>query len=257
MTGHDKPTDEPLDPVDAAVDQRLTTAARQARATTHTPDRHAFLAAARTRRDRLRRRRRAWTIATPVAAAVIVIVAVGVIASGGDNTSMNASTGGRTEAIASSASAAPSCPDKPGAPNTAAGRPMFDFTPTALALCTYGVDGRLLATNAVPGPNQPNVSETLDYLQRAYVDQSSGSGEPNCADDEIAVNRIGVIGSDDVRTATAWISSVGCTTPRGPSDGAQHERVPESGSAVGATDGSPADTQSNPPPDDPTSPASP
>lgn len=93
MTGNDDAGNEQLDPVDAAVDQRLTAAIRSARMAARSPDRHAFLAAAQVRRDRVRRRRRGWLVVTPIVAAALVLVAIGVTASGGDNTSMQASTG--------------------------------------------------------------------------------------------------------------------------------------------------------------------
>lgn len=249
MTPHDEPTETPFDPIDAAVDQHLTAATRQARAATHALDRHAFLAAARTRRDRLRRRRRAWTVATPIVAAALVVVAVGVIASGGDNSSTHLASSSQAQASASTASGALTCPTTPGSPNTESGKPLFDFTPTALELCTYGSDGRLVATNAVPGPGQASVGETLDYLQRAYVDRPAGSGETNCAPDEIAVNRIGVVTGDEDHTEIAWIASAGCTTPGDPAD--------ERGSAIGTTEGSPADGRGNPTPIEPSGPTSP
>ncbi|HET8931672.1 MAG TPA: hypothetical protein VFN21_13510 [Acidimicrobiales bacterium] len=94
MTEHDASADTPHDPVQTAVDRRLATAMQRARNATRPPDRHAFLARARNRRDRLRRRRRTLTVATPIAAAAVVLVAIGVIATGGDHPSMQASTGG-------------------------------------------------------------------------------------------------------------------------------------------------------------------
>jgi hypothetical protein len=435
MTGHDEPTGAPFDPIDAAVDQRLTAATRQARATTPSPDRHTFLAAARTRRDRLRRRRRAWTVATPLVAAALVVVAIGVLATGGDTTSMHASspavaepqvdarspikvhpsTGlvdGQTVRVAAYAAAqatfsqcavvrspngsqfyacnpdpsdrsdavdghvpagstkdapvargsltvherlrgrlfllsypeggatgmiteasdiscgadtiatvtpvptgtetdtpAPTtvdrsapgqratpnqagepcvvmatglfhtvrylpyrapisfagsqvsttrtCPTAPGTPNIELGERLFDFTPTALTLCTYGVDGRLVDTVAVPGPDQPSVGETLDYIQRSYVDRPLGPDGPRCADDAVAVNLIGVIASSSAHSRTAWIATAGCTTPGGPSGGTKHDRTPESGSAIGTTEGSPASTRRTPPPSEPIEPAAP
>lgn len=104
MTDHDTPddeapdipVDEPLDPVEAIVDEHLTAAIRNVRAATRRPDRHAFVARAQTRRDRLRRRRRTWTVATPIAAAVLALVAVGVIATGGHHSTTSTATRAQT-----------------------------------------------------------------------------------------------------------------------------------------------------------------
>lgn len=435
MTPHDDVADEQLDPVDGAVDQRLAAALRDARTATRSPDRHAFLAAARVRRDRVRRRRRGWIVATPIVAAALVLVAIGVIASGGDTSSMNASSlaeaepqvdartpirvqpstglvdgqtvrvtayaaaqatfsqcaivrspngsqfyacnhdpsdlsdavdghvpagstedapvargsltvherlrgrlflltypeGGATGMITEASdiscgadtiatvtpvptgtetdTSAPTtvdrsvpghrappdqagepcvvmatglfhtvqylpyrapitfggaqvsttltCPTAPGTPNTEAGERLFDFTPTALTLCTYGVDGRLVATNAVPGPDQPSVGETLDYIQRSYVDRPLLPDGPRCTDDAVAVNLIGVIATGGAHSSTAWIATAACTTPDGTSGGAQHDRIPESGNAIGTTGGSPADTDAMPTPTEPSGPTSP
>ncbi len=112
MTHHDASADTPRDPLDAAVDQRLTAAVRAARTATRPPDRHAFLAKAQTRRDRLRRRRRGWVVAAPIAAAAVVLVTIGVVAIGGGHTQMNASTGTKAAAGVDSATPIRVSPDR-------------------------------------------------------------------------------------------------------------------------------------------------
>ncbi len=82
MTDHDRPTDEAPDHLEAAVDRHLTAAVRAARTATHPPERHAFLTAARIRRDRRRRRRRTLTITAPIVAAGLIAVMVTVVAVG-------------------------------------------------------------------------------------------------------------------------------------------------------------------------------
>lgn len=221
MTPHDDVADEQLDPVDGAVDQRLAAALRDARTATRSPDRHAFLVAARVRRDHQRRRRRGWIVATPIVAAALVLVAIGVIASGGDTSSMNASKAIQAASAGSShASTSPACPDKPGTPNTKTGERLFDFTPTALTLCTYGVDGQLVKAEYVPGKGTASVTETLDHLQRDRNSSNPASQPPSCSDDgAVPVDRAGVIATAEDRHDTAWFAISTCTVPdtaRGP-----------------------------------------
>lgn len=202
MTGHDE---RATDAIDAQVDERLAAALRATRAGDSPIDRDAFLARAQVRRDRLRRRRRIWTVATPLVAAALVVVTVAFVLQRGDPSQTARHSAGSTPK--------PACPEQPGVPDVVRGDTLFAFAPTHLTLCTYSVDGDLVTTVDVPGPDDPDVAETLDYLQRAYVDSPADPAGPHCAAGEIAIDRLGVFATGDDESDAAWVAMAGCSTP--------------------------------------------
>ncbi len=218
MTDHDEPVDDELD-------QRLGEAVREMTAMAPKTAGQGFISAARVRRDRARRHRRVWTIAMPVAAAILLVVVIGIASSGGHDsttTTQLGTTGGDGD------QASISCPKSPGQPNTTSGTRLFQFSPSALTLCTYQTDGRLVATNSVPGNGSGTVAETLSYVERSYVNQAPPSSVPDCAaDGSVPVDRVGVIATDGAHHATAWIPISGCTTlPGNEGDALSNDATP-------------------------------
>lgn len=213
MTSHDEQAID-AQAIDAQVDEHLAAALRAARATDTPIDRHAFLARAQVQRDRLHRRRRIWSVATPLVAAALVLVTVALVLQRGD-TSQTARHGAASRAK-------PACPGHPGTPDVVPGDTLFAFPPIHLRLCTYSVDGDLVTSVDVPGPDNPDVAETLDHLQRAYVDTPADPSGPHCGTGEIAIDRIGILAfpDDGSPAEAAWVAMAGCTTPEATPAGA-------------------------------------